>query len=92
MGSEMCIRDSAWPDRLEVRIEEHQSGLFFATSPDLAGLLVAEPDLEGLWREIPKSIKLLFRAQGVEMQVLPSRPTDYERAAPWVAIPVDAAA
>lgn len=46
-----------------VRIQiKEDDGLFFATSSDLKGLLVAERTLDAVQREIPKSIVALYAA------------------------------
>lgn len=36
---------------------------FFANSPDMAGLFVADSDLGVVYKEIPEAIKLLFKAK-----------------------------
>ncbi len=45
-----------------VKKEQGKAGLFYATSPDLKGLLVAEKTLEALEKAIPKAIKALAKA------------------------------
>lgn len=75
---------------IRIRIEEDKSGILFATSPDMEGLLVAEHDLESLKKEIPNTIKLMFMARGVDVCVLPAHKPSYEETIPWVAIPARA--
>ena len=40
---------------VRVKVEEGKTGLFYATSPDLRGLLVAEPTIDELEKAIPQS-------------------------------------
>jgi hypothetical protein len=54
---------------VRVRREEGKTGLFYATSPDLKGLLVAEPTLDALELAIPKAISDLYAAQGTVVVV-----------------------
>jgi len=75
---------------IRVKIEEGRAGLFYATSPDLAGLLVAEPDIDALDLAIPLAITDLFAARDIEVVVTKAKnddPVFY----PWVAIPADIA-
>ena len=75
---------------IRIKIEEGKAGLFYATSPDLRGLLVAEPTLDALDEAIPREITKLYAASGDEVVVTKARnddPVFY----PWVAIPVDVA-
>jgi hypothetical protein len=81
---------------INVKIEEGQEGLLYATSADLIGLFVAAPDLPALLEEIPEVIKAMFAAQGREVNVhRVERPVagtpDHDRF-PWVAVPVHIAA
>ena len=54
---------------VQVQIEESATGLFYATSSDLKGLLVAELTLDALNSAIPRAIAGLFRAQGMNVVV-----------------------
>ena len=47
----------------QINIEKGESGLLFATSPDLKGLLVAANSRKELLDEIPEVIKLLENAK-----------------------------
>lgn len=47
---------------VRVKVEEGKTGLFYATSPDLKGLLVAEPTIDALEEAIPKVITDMFAA------------------------------
>lgn len=60
----------AVPNVILVKIEDGRTGLMFATSPNMAGLRVAEPDLPTLMREIPLVIEALYAAQGKAVRVL----------------------
>jgi hypothetical protein len=76
---------------IRVKIEEDEDvGLFFATSPDLRGLLVAKPDIEALFNAIPQEIANLYAAKGVEVVVTIAK-DDNPDFYPWVAIPADVA-
>jgi len=71
---------------VRVRIEEGKTGLFYATCPDLRGLLVAEPNLDELDKAIPKSIVDLFAAS--DLHVVVTKAEDGEDdLTPWVAVP-----
>jgi hypothetical protein len=73
---------------VRVRIEQGREGLFYATSPDLRGLLVAKPDLESLYQSIPQAIKELYAVCGVEAVVMQAE-SDTTEYRPWVAIPTE---
>ena len=77
---------------IDVFIEEESSGMLFATSPDMPGLMVAEPDMDSLLEEIPKVIKALVKAEfDLDCTVIPARRRDRAdtEPAPWVAVPMD---
>ncbi len=81
-------------DIVRVQYNDGDAGLIYATSVDLPGLLAAAPDMDSLREEIPRVIKALFKAQGVDVEVRPGRAPLGERGAgePWVAIPTHVAA
>jgi hypothetical protein len=54
---------------VRVKVQEGKTGLFFATSPDLRGLLVAEPTMEALWDAVPTTIRDLYAACGEHVVV-----------------------
>ncbi|WP_395020216.1 DUF1902 domain-containing protein [Dongia sp.] len=70
-----------------VRVDREQgdAGLFYATSPDLKGLLVAEATLEALDRAIPAAIADLYQACDQDVIVTPVADGDQTRS--WVAVP-----
>jgi len=72
---------------VRVKIEEGRTGLFYATSPDLKGLLVAEPDVDALDSAVPKAIADLYEASGVKVIVTKVEDDD-DGLHPWVAVPV----
>ncbi len=41
---------------VRIKVEEGEAGLFYATSPTLKGLLVAEPTLDALNKAIPLAV------------------------------------
>lgn len=53
-----------------IEIDQGDAGLFFAKSPDVDGLLVAQERLDELRREIPKAIKELYAAQDIDVDVV----------------------
>lgn len=75
---------------VRIKIEEGTTGLFYATSPDLKGLLVAEPTIDALEDAIPKAITDMYAANGEKVIVTRARDDDPEFF-PWVAIPEDIA-
>ncbi len=75
---------------LRIKVEEGKTGLFYATSPDLKGLLVAEPTMDALEEAIPKVITDMYAACGVKIVVAKAGDNDPEYF-PWVAIPADQA-
>jgi hypothetical protein len=75
---------------VRVRIDEGKAGLFYASSPDLRGLLVAAPTADDAWKGVPEAIRALFLAKGQKVVVIEAHdgnPTER----PWAAIPADVA-
>jgi hypothetical protein len=75
---------------VRVKVEEGKAGLFYATSPDLKGLLVAEPTIDALDEAIPRVITDMFAACGIRVIVTKAHDEDPEFY-PWVAIPAEVA-
>jgi hypothetical protein len=75
---------------IRVKVEEGKAGLFYATSPDLRGLLVAEPNIDDLDVAISNAITDLYAASGETVVVTKAQDDDPEFF-PWVAIPAEAA-
>src|SRR4051812_32996180 len=75
---------------VRVKVEEGKTGLFYATSPDLNGLLVAEPTLDALEEVFPGAISALYAARGTHMVVTKAGDDD-PVFSPGVAIPADQA-
>jgi hypothetical protein len=57
------------PKIIRVKIERGTAGLFYATSPNLTGLLVAEDTMEKLEVPIPAAIRDLYAACDVQVFV-----------------------
>lgn len=76
---------------VNVRVREGKAGLFYATSTDLRGLLVAEPTLDALERALPGAITDLFRASGHLMIVTKLDIANQEGLTAWVAFPAEVA-
>ena len=75
---------------VRVKREEGKTGLFYATSPDMKGLLVAEPTLDALERAIPQAITDLYAACGTKVVVTRvDEQEDHLRS--WVAFPAEIA-
>ena len=75
---------------VRIRIEDGKTGLFYAVSPDLKGLLVAKPNLDELERAIPGAIMGLYAACGIAVVVTKAEDDDPDYF-PWIAIPAEAA-
>jgi hypothetical protein len=75
---------------VRVKVEEGKTGLFYATSPDLKGLLVAEPTIDALEDAIPRVIGDMYAACGVSVAVTRGGDDDPDYT-PWIAIPVEQA-
>jgi hypothetical protein len=75
---------------VRVKVEEGKAGLFYATSPDLKGLLVAESNIDDLDIAISKAITDLYAATGETVVVTKAEDGDPEFF-PWVAIPAEVA-
>jgi hypothetical protein len=72
---------------VNVKVTEGRTGLFYATSPELRGLLVTEPTLDALEVAIPRAITDMYAVCGVEVVVtrVEDGSPEYQ---PWVAVPV----
>jgi hypothetical protein len=69
-----------------VKVQEGKSGLFFATSPELRGFLVAEPTIDALYKAIPEAITNLYAACGEHVIVEQAEKLE-DDLTPWVAFP-----
>lgn len=76
---------------IRVRIETGREGLLYATSPNLRGLLVAEPTRAELLRAIPQAIADLYEAIGERVLVTEAANEEADGLHPWVAFPVETA-
>lgn len=75
---------------LRVKVEEGRTGLFYATSPDLKGLLVAEPTVDALEEAVPKVIADIYAALGVAVAVTRAGDDDTDSFS-WIVIPAEQA-
>jgi hypothetical protein len=75
---------------VRVKIDEGRTGLFYATSPDLKGLLVAEPTLDALDEAVRQAIVDLYEVCGAKVVATKLEDNDDELH-PWVAIPAEVA-
>jgi hypothetical protein len=69
---------------VRVTFEKGREGLFYAQSPDLKGLLVANADLGELKKEIPWAIEEMFDACDTPVTVTEIEDDDNS----WVAVPI----
>lgn len=49
---------------VRIEIERGRTSLFYATSPDLTGLLVADPTWEAILASVPAAVANIQRASG----------------------------
>jgi hypothetical protein len=89
-ASSMSATASTRAKIVRVKVEEGKAGLFYATSPDLRGLLVAEPNIDDLDIAISKAITDIYAASGETVVVTKAQDDDPEFF-PWVAIPAEVA-
>jgi hypothetical protein len=54
---------------VRVQYKDGTTALFYVTSPDLKGLLVAEPTMDELVETVPGAIPELYVADGIDMIV-----------------------
>jgi hypothetical protein len=73
---------------VRISCEKGKTGLFYATSSDLKGLLVAEATIDALQKAIPAAIRDMYAALGVEVVVSPVDEPDHDDHRTWVALPV----
>jgi hypothetical protein len=76
-----------------VRLDYHtgNTGLIYATSPDLKGLVVSRSSLEALEEAIPQAIVEMYAACGERVEVRRVRKEDVDGNHAWVAMPTDVA-
>jgi hypothetical protein len=72
---------------VRISCEKGKTGLFYATSPDLKGLLVAEATIDAIQKAIPTAIRDMYAALGVEVVVSPVDEPDHDDHRTWVALP-----
>jgi len=77
------------PKVIHIKREQGEGNWFYATSPDLRGLLVADATPEGLEKMIPQAIANLYGAREIEISVIPLDDGDEGPHGAWVAVPVE---
>jgi Domain of unknown function (DUF1902) len=75
---------------VRVKYDGGDAGLFFATSPDLRGLLVAKHTMDELVEAVPQAIRELYAADGIDM-IVHRAPYDDPEFFRWIATPVEIA-
>lgn len=71
---------------VRVAYRRGESGWYFAKSPDMKGLLVAEPTMDALYRAIPQAIMDLYAACD-EAVIVTRLDRDIDHTSGWVAVP-----
>ncbi len=86
MGKQMTFA-SMKAKIVRVKIEQGREGLFYGTSPDLRGLLIAERTRADVEAAIPTAIEEMYAAcdTPVAVTMVDGKDDDYQ---PWVAVPV----
>lgn len=77
--------------KVRIEFKQGEAGLIFAASPDLRGLLVAEPTMEEVVAAIPQAIMALYAACGEAVVVSPMDDSGAEDDGSWVAFPSEIA-
>jgi hypothetical protein len=73
---------------VRIKLDQGKTGLLYATSPDLKGLLVAERSMQDLEREIPIAIAGLFQAAGEDVVIIQAEDLAGENPVKsWVKVP-----
>ena len=78
------------PKIIRVEFEEGRAGLFYATSQNLKGLLVAEDTREKCVQAVPQAIRDLYAACGVAVVVTMAEDGDGDYS-PYIAFPSELA-
>jgi len=55
--------------RVRIRVKERRAGLFYVSSPNMKGLLVAEPTMDELEEAIPRAIRDLYAGRDINVVV-----------------------
>ena len=78
---------------IRVTVQRGRNGWHEATSSDLPGLYVANPDFSAVMEDVPVTIKALYKAQfGVEVEVIEGAYREAHHEYPWLAVPPNIAA
>jgi hypothetical protein len=76
---------------VKIFLEEGKTGLFYATSPDLKGLVVARPSPQALELAIPLAIREMYAACGEDVVVSKLAHDECVEDNSWVAFPANIA-
>jgi hypothetical protein len=71
---------------IRIKREVGEGNWFYATSPDLIGLLVAQETLDDLEKMIPQAIVDLYAARKIDVQVYPVDDGNEGPHGAWVAV------
>jgi hypothetical protein len=72
---------------VRIKREEGKTGLFYATSPDLKGLIVSASTLDALDQKTPSAIAEMYAACGVDVVVTRVDESQDDALRSWVAVP-----
>jgi len=71
---------------IRVALDEGRAGLFYASSSDLKGLLVAGQTADEAWDGVPGAVAALYQARGEDVVAIEAQGRH------WVIVPRDALA
>ena len=78
---------------VRVAVRRNRSGWHEATSSDLPGLYVANPDVSAVFEDVPLTIKALYKAQfGADVAVIEGIYREAHHEYPWLTVPTEIAA
>ena len=78
---------------IRVSVQRSRDGWHEATSSDLPGLYVANPDISAVLEDVPLTIKALYKAQfGVDVEVIEGAYREAHHEYPWLTVPTETAA
>lgn len=71
--------------QVTTKLAQGEDGLFYITSDDVPGLFLAGKDMDALFRDVPKVIKVLFEKNfGLNVRVLRAEKYTKEEPKPYI--------
>lgn len=74
---------------IRLEVETAESGMLYATSPDLRGLFIGRRTMDELMIAVPQAIEAILEAQGLHFKAYEAEGGDLPSPLPWVVVPVD---